>query len=50
VGCDGVLDAQPLGARPYSPDPVAHRVGGYAEFGADSVGALATGAADLSRS
>ena len=32
VGRDGALDAQPLGARPYPPDPVAHRVRGYAMY------------------
>jgi hypothetical protein len=43
-GCDGALDAQPLGARSYPPDPVAHRVRGYAEVGADAAMALAKGA------
>jgi len=44
VGRDGALDPQPLGARSYPPDPVAHRVGGYAQVGADCAVALATGA------
>jgi len=44
VGCDGALDAQPLGARSDPSDPAAHRVGGHAQVGADRAVALAKGA------
>jgi len=44
VGRYGALDAEPLGARAYPPDPVAYRVGGYAQVGADCAMAAAKGA------
>src|SRR5664279_5863738 len=44
VGPDGALDAQRLGACLYPPDPVADRVRGYAQVGADGSVTLATGA------
>ena len=44
VGLNGALDTQPLGACLYPPDPVADRVRGYAQVGADGSVTLATGA------